>query len=383
MSADSVPLLGAILLERGKVRPEMLDRALQVQRTSGTVVRLGEVLVQLGYVAEQDVQEALQMQRRMAEEVAGLLSPAEERPTVLLVCEHEATETALRGTLAWLLYNLVRVDAGAAARRARYEDVQVMLWEITSPEEASLSSLQDWRRACPDLPLVVLVQEGCPVRAVEQALLAGADQVLVLPTEERKLTWALRRAVGRQRLQERLETQRARLGRMERILTLLELLSQILAATPDEGTLLLNLAVGLAGLLEVEACLVQWDRRPGAVIAGPQAGRLEEEMPEGLRRALEWCRYHAQPLGLDEVRAHPLWGNLPFDLPGLVVRSLLCAPLCVGGRSIGAVALVNRLDGAPFSVEEHQVLTAVAGQAALALELAQVGLARPSASWRE
>lgn len=365
---DSIPLLGAILLDRGKVQPEMLEHALQVQRASGTVVRLGEVLVQLGYVAEGEVQEALQMQRRMAEEVAGLLALAEERPTVLLVCEHEATETALRGPLAWLLYNLVRVDAGAAARRARHRDVQAMLWEVAPPEKEVVSSLQDWRRACPDLPLVVLVHEGCPARVLEQVLQAGADQVLVLPTEEHRLAWALRRAVGRQRLQERLEAQRARLNRMEQVLALLELLGQVFSATPDEETMLLNLAVGVTGLLEVEACLVQWDRRPGVAIAGPQASRLEGKLPEGLRRALEWCRYYAQPIGLDDVRTHPLWGNLAFELPGLVVRSLLCAPLCAGGRSIGAIAIINRLDGATFSVEEQQVLTALAGQVALALE---------------
>ncbi len=203
MVKSSVPLQGAILLEGGKVQPEMLDHALRLQRTPGTVVR--KVLTRPGYVAEQDVQEAPQIQRRMAEEVAGLLSPMEERPTALLVCEHEDTETALRGPLVWLLYNLVRVDAGAAARRARDGDVQVMLWEITPPEAEGLSSLRDWRRTCPDLPLVVLVHEDCPARAIERMLEAGADQVLVLPTEECRLAWVLRRAIGRQHLQERLE----------------------------------------------------------------------------------------------------------------------------------------------------------------------------------
>lgn len=363
----SVPLLGAILLEQGKVRPEMLDHALQVQRTSSRTVRLGEVLVQLGYIAEQDLLEALRAQRTMAEEVAQLLSPPEERPTILLVSASEALEMGLRAALPWSLHNLVRVDARVAAEWGREGNVRALLWEIDEAEETALKLLPDWRRACPDLPLVILVHEACPARTIERALQVGADQVLVLPTQERWLIWALHRAMSRQRLQDQLKAQRTRLNRMEQVLAFSDVLGRLLSDTPDGDTLMLGVAGGIASLLEAEACLVQWAGE-NSFISGPHAGYIDGDLPEGLQQALDHCHEQPEPLALDDVRQHPVWGNLPFDLPGLVVHTLLCVPLCAGRQGLGAIAAINRLDGIPFSPEDRQIFAAVARQVALVLE---------------
>ena len=51
------PHLGAVLLQSRLLRPEQLDRALEVQRGSGK--RLGEVLIELGFLYEQDISRAL------------------------------------------------------------------------------------------------------------------------------------------------------------------------------------------------------------------------------------------------------------------------------------------------------------------------------------
>jgi len=368
----SIPLLGAILLERGKVRPEMLDHALRVQRASPTAIRLGEVLLKLGYIAEQDLLEALQAQRSMAEEVAQLLSPPEECPTLLLVSASEAVETGLRTTLTWSLYNLVRVDPQAAVGWARSRNVQAMLWEIDTTEGTSLQSLRGWRQACPDLPLIVLVQETCPARVIEQVLQVGADQMLVLPLQERRLVWALHRALARQRQQERIEAQRVRLNHMGQILVFLDMLDCLLADAPDMATLAAGLTSGVTSLLEAEACLVQWGCEKTTFISGPHSGYIEGSLPEGLQQALDCCRRQAEPFCLDNLWRHPVWGNLPFDLPELAIHTLLCAPLCVGRQGLGAIAVINRLDGAPFSPEDRQLLASVAGPVTLALENARL-----------
>src|SRR6187401_386576 len=52
--------LGEILIERGKVDPATLERALRLQQESGE--RVGALLVTLGVVAQRDVSDALAFQ---------------------------------------------------------------------------------------------------------------------------------------------------------------------------------------------------------------------------------------------------------------------------------------------------------------------------------
>ncbi|MGB9723530.1 MAG: hypothetical protein ACP5OO_02725 [Chloroflexia bacterium] len=131
-------------------------------------------------------------------DLARLISPAGEHPTVLLVTEDEATEVALRRTLAWLLHNPVRAKADAP----QPGNAQAVIWKMDAPEEETLQRLRHWRQACPDLPLLVLVREGCPAQAVERVQEVGADQVLVLPVDEGRLARALRQALGRRQRKE-------------------------------------------------------------------------------------------------------------------------------------------------------------------------------------
>jgi GAF domain-containing protein len=155
---------------------------------------------------------------------------------------------------------------------------------------------------------------------------------------------------------------------MERILAFLEMLVELLTTVPDAASMMAGVSTGVISILEAEACLVKWDGEREPVLAGPRAGLLEDGLPEGLARVLNWCRRRGQPLLLDDLPGHPLWGGMLFDLPDLVVRCLLCAPLWAGERAIGVIAVMNRLDGTLFTPEDQRALSAVAGQAALALE---------------
>ena len=57
---------------------------------------------------------------------------------------------------------------------------------------------------------------------------------------------------------------------------------------------------------------------------------------------------------------------------GFVSRSLLAVPLLVKDRVIGVVEVINRRDGLPFGNDDQNLLTAFAGQAAVALENARL-----------
>jgi len=51
--------LGDILVEKGYLRPEQLQAALEQQRSSGRTRLLGEILLSLGYCSEEQIAECL------------------------------------------------------------------------------------------------------------------------------------------------------------------------------------------------------------------------------------------------------------------------------------------------------------------------------------
>ncbi len=57
---------------------------------------------------------------------------------------------------------------------------------------------------------------------------------------------------------------------------------------------------------------------------------------------------------------------------GFISRALLAVPLLVKDRVIGVVEVINRRDGLPFGNDDQNLLTAFAGQAAVALENARL-----------
>ncbi|MFI4969995.1 MAG: GAF domain-containing protein, partial [Lysobacterales bacterium] len=57
---------------------------------------------------------------------------------------------------------------------------------------------------------------------------------------------------------------------------------------------------------------------------------------------------------------------------GFVTRSLICAPLATAAGPIGALEIVNRRDGAPFTALDAELLGLVAAPAALAINNARM-----------
>lgn len=70
---------------------------------------------------------------------------------------------------------------------------------------------------------------------------------------------------------------------------------------------------------------------------------------------------------LDEVRQDVHGSPEPFT-----IRSLLCAPLIAHGTVIGVLEVLNRRDGLPFGEADERLLTALAAQAALAIQNARL-----------
>ena len=62
----------------------------------------------------------------------------------------------------------------------------------------------------------------------------------------------------------------------------------------------------------------------------------------------------------------------PDKQTGFVSRSLLAVPMQVKDRVLGVIEVINRRDGLPFVEDDQNLLTAFAGQAAVAIENARL-----------
>ena len=66
--------LGELLVERGSITPEQLQKALAYQKDNGGLI--GEIFVELGFLKEEDIAQALKYAAWRAEEIELPLQPA-------------------------------------------------------------------------------------------------------------------------------------------------------------------------------------------------------------------------------------------------------------------------------------------------------------------
>ncbi len=75
---------------------------------------------------------------------------------------------------------------------------------------------------------------------------------------------------------------------------------------------------------------------------------------------------------VNDVQNDPRWFKGTDDASGFVTRALMVVPLRYQGKPIGAVEVINKRDGTPFSDEDQNLLTAFSGQAAVAIQNARL-----------
>lgn len=78
------------------------------------------------------------------------------------------------------------------------------------------------------------------------------------------------------------------------------------------------------------------------------------------------------PVMENDARRSSGWNAKTDDQTGFTTRSLLAVPLQIKDNVMGVVEVINRRDGLPFVEEDQTLLTAFAGQAAVALENARL-----------
>lgn len=162
-----------------------------------------------------------------------------------------------------------------------------------------------------------------------------------------------------------------------RQLTTLNDITRQLTSTLELNPLLQNILENAVGILNCEAGSLfmvdeQTDELVFRVTVGPVAGNLiGKRLAPGtgiVGRAVETRK----PVIENEDQNSQSRFKGVDQQTGFVSRSLLAVPLQAQDRVIGVVEVINRRDGLPFVQNDQTLLTAFAGQAAVAIENARL-----------
>lgn len=135
----------------------------------------------------------------------------------------------------------------------------------------------------------------------------------------------------------------------------------------DNAVSILNCEAGSLFLVDE-----QTDDLVFRVTVGPVgADLIGQRLPAGtgiVGRAVQLRRAVVE----NNVQNSPAWFANTDQQTGFISRSIMAVPLQVKDRIIGVIEIINRKDGLPFVQEDEALLTAFAGQAAIAIENARL-----------
>ncbi|HKI54628.1 MAG TPA: GAF domain-containing protein [Anaerolineales bacterium] len=158
-----------------------------------------------------------------------------------------------------------------------------------------------------------------------------------------------------------------------RQLTTLNEITRQLTSTLDQEPLLHNILENAVNILNCEAgTLFLMDDQTGDLVfrvtVGPVAGNLlGQRLPPGtgiVGRAVQT----RQPVIENDAQESGTLFVETDKQTGFVSRSLLAVPMQIKDRVLGVIEVINRRDGLPFVIDDQSILTAFAGQAAVAIE---------------
>ncbi|HLO30231.1 MAG TPA: GAF domain-containing protein [Anaerolineales bacterium] len=164
--------------------------------------------------------------------------------------------------------------------------------------------------------------------------------------------------------------------RAHQLSTLNEITRQ-LTSTLEQEPLLRNILENAVNILNCEAgTLFLMDEQTGDLIfrvtVGPVASNLlGQRLPAGTGIAGRAVQLRAPVIENDGQRSTAR-NEGPDRQTGFISRALLAVPMQIKDRVLGVIEVINRRDGLPFVADDQNLLTAFAGQAAVAMENARL-----------
>ncbi len=115
------------------------------------------------------------------------------------------------------------------------------------------------------------------------------------------------------------------------------------------------------------------DRELVFEVAGGQVGKqLKQARISAESGIAGWVASHGEPLIVNDVSKDQRFDRVVDTVTGFVTKSIICVPMVVGGRMIGVIEVLNKLDGDGFGEHDLETLTAVAPTSAMAIDNARV-----------
>ncbi|RRR73839.1 MAG: GAF domain-containing protein [Candidatus Viridilinea halotolerans] len=167
----------------------------------------------------------------------------------------------------------------------------------------------------------------------------------------------------------------AMLRRAERDLRELNLLYEIgqsLAVNLDLASLLTDIKLRAPKVVGAERCSI--------FILNAETNELTLDIPGEHRQyrmpadrgIAGWVVTHGVGQIVNDVEQDSRWYDAIGREAEFVTRSILCVPMRLKDRVIGAMQLLNTTDGRPFTEQDMQLLTTLAAQGAIAIENARL-----------
>jgi two-component system NtrC family sensor kinase len=193
----------------------------------------------------------------------------------------------------------------------------------------------------------------------------GADDYITKPFDPQELLARID-AVMRVR-----QSEQALRRRNQELAALIEI-SRVVTSSLDLDEILKATIQGIQGILQVEAgSLVLVDEETDKLVFrttfSPGRGWLSgRTIPPGTGIA-GYVVQSGGPKLVNNVELDPHFSAEADEETGLTARSILCVPLAVHDRVIGAIQVINKLDG-EFSERDLELLQAMAASVAVAME---------------
>ncbi|RME79759.1 MAG: GAF domain-containing protein [Chloroflexi bacterium] len=174
-------------------------------------------------------------------------------------------------------------------------------------------------------------------------------------------------------LQQKIEALERRIGYLERIVKL----SQILNSTLHLEPLLQIIIQSATELTDTEACSIMLlDKNTGelrfAAATGDRDNVLKKMLVPLDNSIAGWVIRKNRPLLIRDARKDPRWHSGVDESTDFQTRSLLGVPLKLRDKTIGVMELVNKKGDAGFNEDDIQIATTLSAQAAIAIENARL-----------
>lgn len=160
-------------------------------------------------------------------------------------------------------------------------------------------------------------------------------------------------------------------------LSTLNIITRQLTSTLELQPLLKSILESAVSILNTEAGSLflvdaQTDELIFQVTVGPAAQNLAgQRLPPGTG-VVGKAVVNRKPVIVNDVAATATWNPAPDKQTGFLTRAILAVPMEVKDRVIGVIEIINKKDGNPFTDDDQNLLSAFAGQAAVAIENARL-----------